>query len=55
MIDNFSLAISHGLILLVMWRLLSRPDLDDDKGAAPAPSAKPERRFRSFLKGRRSA
>jgi hypothetical protein len=55
MIDNFSLAISHGLILLVMWRLLSRPDLDDDKAAAPAPSLKPERGIRSFLKGRRGA
>ena len=55
MIDNFSLAISHGLILLVMWRLLSRADLDDDKAAAPAPSQNPERGIRSFLKGRPSA
>ena len=55
MIDNFSLAISHGLILLVMWRLLSRPDLDDDNAAAPAPPLKPELGIRSFLKGRRGA
>lgn len=33
MIDNLSLAISHGLMLLAVWRLLSRADLDDDKGA----------------------
>ena len=30
MIDNFALALSHGLMLLAAWRLLSRPDLDDD-------------------------
>ena len=30
MIDNFALALSHGLMLLVAWRLLWRPDLDDD-------------------------
>ena len=28
MIDNFSLALSHGLMLLAFWRLLSRPELD---------------------------
>jgi hypothetical protein len=30
MIDNFALAISHGLILLAVWRLYWRPDLDRD-------------------------
>ena len=30
MIDNFALAVSHGLMLLAAWRLLSRPDLEDD-------------------------
>lgn len=35
MIDNFALALSHGLILLAAWRLVQRPDLDDDN----APSA----------------
>lgn len=34
MIDNLSLAISHGLMLLAAWRLLRRPDLDDDRGEA---------------------
>lgn len=34
MIDLFSLGLSHGLMLLAAWRLLSRPDLDDD-GAEP--------------------
>jgi hypothetical protein len=37
MIDSFSLALTHGLLLLVAWRLLSRPDLDED----PAPGAEP--------------
>jgi hypothetical protein len=34
MIDNFSLGITHGLMLLVAWRLLFRPDLDDEDGVA---------------------
>ncbi len=33
MIDIFSLLLSHGLLLVACWRLLSRPDLDDE-GAA---------------------
>ncbi|HEY0111722.1 MAG TPA: hypothetical protein VGB59_01085 [Allosphingosinicella sp.] len=40
MIDNFALALSHGLMLLVAWRLLSRPDLEDDDVPPPAPPAK---------------
>lgn len=27
-IDNFSLGLTHGLLLLLAWRLLSRADLD---------------------------
>lgn len=34
MIDNLSLALSHGLMLLVAWRLIFRPDLDDDDAVA---------------------
>jgi hypothetical protein len=30
MIDTFTLLISHGLLLLTAWRLLSRDDLDAD-------------------------
>ncbi|HEX8263263.1 MAG TPA: hypothetical protein VF547_10365 [Allosphingosinicella sp.] len=38
MIDNFSLALTHVLLLIVAWRILMRPDLDDDSApAAPAP------------------
>lgn len=38
MIDNFSLGLTHGLMLLAAWRLLSRIDLDHD---APAPAEPP--------------
>jgi hypothetical protein len=30
MIDHFALGLTHGLMLLAAWRLLSRPDLEDD-------------------------
>ncbi len=33
MIDNFSLLLTHGLLLLAAWRLLSRDDLDVDPPA----------------------
>lgn len=55
MIDNFALAISHGLILLAAWRLVQRPDLDDDDASIPAPATKPKSRLPSFLKGRTGA
>ncbi|MCW3849013.1 hypothetical protein OF829_17375 [Sphingomonas sp. LB-2] len=35
MIDNFSLAITHGLMLLAAFLLLRRPDLDREDGEAP--------------------
>jgi hypothetical protein len=41
MIDNFALALSHGLLMLVAWRVLSRPDLDDAE--APQPPLNPDR------------
>ena len=34
MIDNLSLALTHGLMLLAAWLLLKRPDLDSE---APPP------------------
>ena len=38
MIDIFSILLTHGLILLVGWRLLFRDDLDsDDPHAERAP------------------
>lgn len=35
MIDNFALALSHGLMLLAAWLLTRRPDLDREEGDAP--------------------
>ena len=34
MIDNLSLGLTHGLMLLAAWLLLKRPDLDSE---APPP------------------
>jgi hypothetical protein len=58
MIDNFALALSHGLLILAVWRLLARPDLDDDSAAVPAPGnrkslfAKPFARTKEFDKAK---
>ena len=38
MVDFFSLALTHVLMALAAWRLLTRDDLDRD-GAAPDPEA----------------
>ena len=38
MIDDFTLALTHGLIALALWRMLFRADLDDD-----TPDTKPRR------------
>jgi hypothetical protein len=38
MIDSFSILLSHGLLLILAWRLLSRPDLDLEEPAAPPSS-----------------
>jgi hypothetical protein len=34
-IDIFALAVSHGLILLALWRLIWREDVDGDAPVAP--------------------
>ncbi|WP_419825797.1 hypothetical protein [Sphingomonas sp.] len=33
MIDLVSLGTTHALMLIALWRLLNRPDLDRDDGA----------------------
>ena len=38
MVDYFTLALTHGLMALALWRLLTRADLDSD-----APDEKPRR------------
>lgn len=47
MIDNFALALSHGLLLLAAWRLLRRPDLDHEPlpGEDADPAAPPRSRW----------
>ena len=40
MIDNFALGLSHGLMLLAAWRLLSRPDLESDDAPPPPDTGK---------------
>jgi hypothetical protein len=45
MIDNFSLALTHGLLLLAAWRLLSRTDLDEDSVSGAEPAAPKARRW----------
>ena len=47
MVDLFTLALTHGLMLLALWRLLFRTDLDSEgepngrklRAAAPAAEA----------------
>ena len=50
MIDNFSLALTHGLLLLVAWRLLSRTDIDEDPAPGTDPATPKSRRW-TFGKG----
>ena len=52
MIDKLLIAITHGLMLPAALRLLSRPDLDDDKAKAE-PTVRPG--WQSILKGRSGA
>ena len=43
MIDIFTLALTHGLIALALWRMLFRADLDVEAGE-DQPARKPWRR-----------
>jgi hypothetical protein len=54
MIDNFGILLSHGLMLLAAWRLLSRPDLNDPAAPLPEPALAKARR-RPFRKAARGA
>ncbi|UZK66098.1 hypothetical protein [Sphingomonas sp. M1-B02] len=44
MIDNLTLGLTHGLMLLAAWLLLRRPDLDHE----PGPNDRPEARKRRW-------
>jgi hypothetical protein len=50
MIDNFSLAVTHGLMLIAAFLLLRRSDLDQETGAQDAQASPRKRRW-----GKRSA
>mgnify|MGYP006286189957 CR=1 FL=1 len=42
MIDDFAVGLTHLLLLIAAWRLLSRPDLDNETAAPSRPlSASP--------------
>jgi hypothetical protein len=43
MVDNFALALTHGLLALAAWRLLMRADLDSDPGEAEDTKPRPKR------------
>jgi hypothetical protein len=43
MIDNFSLAVSHGLMLIAAILLLRRPDLDSEAPPTESPRARKRR------------
>jgi hypothetical protein len=40
MIDLFSLALTHGLLMLAAWRLLGRKDLDREPAADTAENSR---------------
>lgn len=40
MVDAFSLALSHGLLAIMIWRLSMRDDLDREPPAEPDPVSK---------------
>ena len=48
MIDNFAHGLTHGLMLLAAWRLLSRADLDDDRIGPLAADSEPARGWRAL-------
>jgi hypothetical protein len=36
LVDLFTLALTHGLMAIALWRLLFRPELDQEDAAEPA-------------------
>ena len=34
MIDNLVIGLTHGLLLLTAWRLINRPEVDDERAVA---------------------
>ncbi|KQM64948.1 hypothetical protein ASE75_07735 [Sphingomonas sp. Leaf17] len=47
MIDNFALGLTHGLLMLIAFLLLKRPDLDREEPVEPShPQKRPPRKGR---------
>jgi hypothetical protein len=46
LIDLFTLALTHSLIALALWRMLFRPDLDADGAETRAPQQSWRRKHR---------
>lgn len=42
MIDNLVLGLTHGLLLLTAWRLINRPELDDERAVTEPDGKKPK-------------
>jgi hypothetical protein len=42
MIDNFSLGLTHALLLYAAWKLMSRPDLDREERVEVGKTIEPE-------------
>lgn len=40
MVDYFSLALTHGLLVLALWRMLGRSELDSEPQAPPQGSGR---------------
>lgn len=51
MVDNFALVLTHGLILLAVWRLMSRADLDVEQAPGESAGAETPRVPRSGRRG----
>lgn len=42
MIDNLVIGMTHGLLLLTAWRLIGRPELDDESAVTNDGGKKPK-------------
>ncbi|WP_162986983.1 hypothetical protein [Sphingomonas paeninsulae] len=50
MIDNFSLGLTHLLLLYAAWKLMARPDLDREVRAEIKDQPAPESKLRGWGK-----
>jgi hypothetical protein len=50
MIDNFSLGLTHALLLYAAWKLMARPDLDREVQVEIKDQPEPEPKLRGWDK-----